>query len=143
MSGMPLGEAAELLGVAEDAPPGDVQRAFLRAARRVHPDVLDEAGDDERREAGASFDRMLRARDALLTAPRATGGAHAVPADASAHRRDPEGPVYRRVPGRGLGGSLVVLALLAFLLVALVSFEQGVQVGFEPGPSRPSVSSAP
>lgn len=131
---MPRAEAAEVLGVADDAPPVEVQRAFLRAARHVHPDVLGDADDARRRAAGAAFVRLSRARDALLVP--APAGARSGPAVAARPRDPSGGPVFRRVPGRGLGGSLVVLALLAFLLVALVSFEQAVQQdGFDAPPA--------
>jgi curved DNA-binding protein CbpA len=47
---MPRHEAAALLGVPEDATSAQVQRAYLRAARTTHPDVLPEA-DEAVREA--------------------------------------------------------------------------------------------
>jgi len=134
---MPRREAAALLGIAEDAPVAEVQRAYLRAARRTHPDLLPQADDAGRRAAGAAFAELTRARDAMLAArpmdpvERAMWSARPAPED---------GPVFRRVPGRGLGGSLVVLALLAFLLIALVSIEQGYEGSpFSPAP----VSTAP
>lgn len=121
---MPRAEAARLLGVGVDAAPEEVQRAYLRAARRTHPDVLPDLDEAGRRAAGDAFDRLTRARDLLLVA-----GPVAVPKDADWVVRPgwEDGPRYRRVEGRGLGGSLVVLVLLAFLLVAIVSTEQGLR----------------
>jgi curved DNA-binding protein CbpA len=49
-------EAAALLGVAVETTGPDVQKAFLRLARRVHPDVLPDATDAQRREAAERFD---------------------------------------------------------------------------------------
>jgi hypothetical protein len=121
---MPRREAAALLGVPEDAAPQDVQRAYLRAARWTHPDVLPEADEAGRRAAGEAFARLTRARDVLLAD-------RPLPSQDQAewfHRPgDDDGPRYRRVAGRGLGGSLVVLALLAFLLIALVSVQQAYE----------------
>ena len=137
---MSRAEAAALLAVAADAGGPDVQRAFLRAARHVHPDTLPEAGEDERRAAAAAFDRLLRARDVLLVpvARPAADDAH------SLVRGDPDGPRYRRVEGRGIGGSLVVLAMLAFLLVLLVTLQQGVTgAPVDPSPAAPSVGAGP
>lgn len=117
---MPREEAALLLGLDGDAGPVEVQRAFLRAARRVHPDVLGEASDARRRAAADAFVRLSAARDALLEP------APARPAPPGARRAGPAGPSGAVPPerGRGPGGSLVLLALLAFLLIALVSFER-------------------
>ena len=117
---MPRHEAAALLGVPEDAPATEVQRAYLRAARRTHPDVLPEADEARRQAAAEAFDRLTRARDVLIGRPDRTGR-HRSPAcrPALRSRSDP-----RR--NRGLGGSLVVLALLAFLMVGIVSAEQAL-----------------
>lgn len=141
---MSRAEAAGLLSVAEDADGPDVQRAFLRAARHVHPDTLPDAGEDERRRAEADFDRLLRARDVLLVPAAPAATPLAGPDDHGIVRGDPDGPRYRRVEGRGIGGSLVVLALLAFLLVLLVTFQQGVRGdAFSPSPDTPSLGTAP
>jgi hypothetical protein len=54
--------------------------------------------------------------------------------------------VLRPVPGRGLGGSLVVLVLLAFLLVALVTVDDAFRThAFDPpaGSVPPAVSATP
>ena len=132
---MPRAQAASLLGGAPDASGADGQRAFRRAARRVHPDVLGEADEAARRSAAEAFDQLSRARAAMLERP--------LPVSVAAYaeaRGVPDGPQFRRVPGRGLGGSLVVLALLAFLLVGLVSLQQAVQgAAFDP----PAASTPP
>ena len=52
--------AAELLGVALDAPEPDVRAAFRHAARLAHPDTGGRAGD---------LDVLTEARDLLLSAP--------------------------------------------------------------------------
>lgn len=137
---MDRAQAAALLGVPVDADAADVQRAFLRAARRVHPDTLPDAGEAERRSAAAAFDRLLRARDAMLVPlpPQAAGDAGPY----AARPGDPDGLLLRRVEGRGLGGSLVILALLAFLLVAIVTVQQSMQPDpFATPPAGPSPSS--
>jgi hypothetical protein len=120
---MPRHEAAALLGVPEDATSAQVQRAYLRAARTTHPDVLPEADEAGRRAAAAAFDRLTRARDTLIGSPARvptpsavrSGGDVATPRWGSRER--------------GLGGSLVVLALLAFLLIGIVSAEQALRGG--------------
>jgi curved DNA-binding protein CbpA len=139
---MPRQEAAALLGVPEDASAADVQRAYLRAARRTHPDVLPQADEAARRAAAEAFDRLTRARDVLVAAPPPATG----PVDGAAWVPGPEGaagPRYRRVEGRGLGGSLVVLALLAFLLIALVSAEQAFRGSAFDAPASPAASASP
>jgi hypothetical protein len=101
-------EAAALLGVPVDAPLGDVQHAYLRAARQVHPDVLPDASDPERERAATRFDELSQAREVLFE-----------------HR--PVIPIevlqpalrYERRPG--LGGSIAVLIALAILLVGIVT----------------------
>ena len=144
---MSRGEAAELLGIAPDAEAAEVQRAFLRAARHAHPDTLPEADDSARAAAGARFDALSRARAVLLVPAPAAPPAPPVgrAADGWAPRPgDPDGPLYRPVQSRGLGGSLVVLALLAFLLVALVSFGEGFgRPSFDAPPGSPVASQTP
>lgn len=122
-------EAAALLGVDPAAGPAEVQRAFLRAARRVHPDVMPDAGLEQRRAAAAAFDRLTRARDLLLQ-----------PADAAPEPTTPQ-PVPR-APSRNLANSLVVLALLSFLLVLLVTVDDAVRGDPLPG-GAPAASAAP
>ncbi|HEY0373445.1 MAG TPA: J domain-containing protein [Amnibacterium sp.] len=123
-------EAAALLGVAADATGPDVQKAFLRLARRVHPDVLPNATEAQRREAAERFDAIVRARGVLLDPASVPASASTAgpPAPDWAHRAgEPTGPRYRTVPGHGLGNSLVVLALLAFLLVAVVTIDHALR----------------
>jgi hypothetical protein len=101
-------DAADVLGVPLDAPLADIQHAYLRAARQVHPDVLPDASEPEREDAATRFDLLSQAREVLFE-----------------HRPvipiELVGPAaeYERRPG--IGGSLAVLALLVFLLVAIVS----------------------
>lgn len=138
---MPRHEAAALLGVPETATPAEAQRAYLRAARTTHPDPVPEADEAGRREAAQAFARLTLARDALLVpAPPASS------ASAPAWLPGPEGaagPRYRRVEGRGIGGSLVALVLLAFLLVALVNLQQGVGFGVDAPPATPAATADP
>jgi curved DNA-binding protein CbpA len=130
---MPRHEAAALLGVREDASATEVQHAYLRAARRTHPDVLPDADDESRLAAAEAFDRLTRARDVLVaTLP-------VDPLDRAAWAVRPDAPPARRT-SRGLAGSLVVLALLGFLLVGIVAVETAL-VG---DPTQvPGVSSTP
>lgn len=120
---MPRPEAARLLGVPQDATAAQVQRAYLRAARTTHPDVLPDADEDRRRAAADAFDRLTRARDTMLGAPIR----EPLPPVAGAAAMTAADP--RRARDRGLGGSLVVLALLAFLLIGIVSAEQALRSG--------------
>ena len=71
-------EAAALLDVPEDATPAEVQRAYLRAARRTHPDVHPEADEVARRAAAEALDRLTLARD-VLVAPGASPAAEPAP----------------------------------------------------------------
>ncbi|WP_375389862.1 J domain-containing protein [uncultured Amnibacterium sp.] len=137
-------EAAALLEVQEDATAAEVQRAYLRAARRTHPDALPEADDATRRAASLAFDRLTRARDLLVTTTQGS----APPASRAEPEwrpgpEGPDGPRYRQVAGRGLGGSFVVLALLAFLLIAIVSAEQAFRGSAFDLPASPAVTSGP
>ena len=81
---------------------------------------------------------MTRARDALLEPAPPTA-----PAPASAWTPGPDGPRYRRVEGRGIAGSLVVLVLLAFLLVALVNLQQGLGFGVDAPSGAPTATADP
>jgi DnaJ domain len=101
-------EAAAVLGVPLDAPLEDVQHAYLRAARQVHPDVLPDVSDPEREDAASRFDQLSQAREVLFE--------HRPVIPIEVLRPPVE---YER--GRGIGGSLAVLALLVFLLIAIVS----------------------
>jgi hypothetical protein len=109
-------EAADLLGVPAGAAASEVQRAYLRAARRTHPDVLPDADDAARLAAAEAFDRLTRARDLLVAG---TGPMASTPPVTPTR---PASDRYRR--GRGLGGPMVVLALLGFLLIGIVAAEQ-------------------
>jgi hypothetical protein len=128
---MPRRQAAALLGVAEDASAAQVQRAYLRAARHTHPDVLPEADEAGRRAAGEAFDRLTRARDAMTGRPERT-------AAPSAPRTPAGPPLVGRSRSRSLGGSLVVLAMLAFLLIGIVSAEQALRGGLNDLPQSTS-----
>ncbi|MDH2442342.1 DnaJ domain-containing protein [Amnibacterium sp. CER49] len=139
---MSRAEAAEVLGVALTARAAEVQRAFLRLVRTAHPDALPGATEAERRAAAERFDRLVRARAVLLAPPPPTPPPGAP--DDGYRPMEPDGPLYRPVPGRGIGGSLVVLVLLAFLLVALVSFDDAARrPSFEPGAPTPGSSVTP
>ena len=130
---MPRHEAAALLGVPEDATSAQVQRAYLRAARTTHPDVLPEADEAGRRAAAEAFDRLTRARDVLVAGDPIRDPSPPVT------RMDAAGaPPFRRPRERGLGGSLVVLALLAFLLIGIVSAEQALRGGLNDLPQSTS-----
>ena len=106
-------EAAEVLGVALDASLSDVQHAYLRAARQVHPDVLPDASAPEREDAATRFDRLSQAREVLFEQRPAIP----IVVVAAAPFVNPVADER----GRGIGGSLAVLALLVFLLIAIVS----------------------
>jgi hypothetical protein len=56
--------AAELLGVASDADPTEIRRAFRRRARRVHPDGADQ--DADHGVQTQRFTELCAARDLLL-----------------------------------------------------------------------------
>ena len=105
---MSAAEAAELLGVPEDASLTDVQHAYLRAARHVHPDTLPDATGEERQDASARFDELSRAREVLFESRPV------IPIEVLTAM-----PPMERRPG--IGGSLAVLAVLVFLLIAIVT----------------------
>src|SRR4051812_18065489 len=96
-------EAAELLGVPLDAPVADIQHAYLRAARQVHPDVLPDAPEPEREDAATRFDELSQARDVLFE------HRPVIPIEVVQ-------PAVQYERGRGIGGSLAVLALLVLVL---------------------------
>jgi tetratricopeptide (TPR) repeat protein len=57
----------ELLGVERDAPHALVKRAYIRAAKRLHPDALSRLGLDElKREANEVFAEIAKAHTTLL-----------------------------------------------------------------------------
>jgi tetratricopeptide (TPR) repeat protein len=60
-----------LLGLARSAPPGDVKRAYLKAAKRYHPDALSRLGLEAlKREANELFAAITRAHEVLADAAR-------------------------------------------------------------------------
>ena len=105
-------EAAALLGVPLGASIEEVQHAFVREARRNHPDLLDEADDSGRREAGARFAMLADARDLMLAHHPVISVQFAPPAP-------------RR---KGIGGSVVILILLAVALVVSVTMMDNYRV---------------
>src|SRR3954454_18223754 len=100
-------EAADMLGVPLDASLTDIQHAYLRAARQVHPDVHPGATEPEREDAATRFDELSQAREVLFEHHPV------IPIEVVAPAVQQE---YER--GRGIGGSLAVLVLLVFLLIA-------------------------
>ncbi len=61
----------ELLGVAPDAPDGDIKKAYFSLAKRVHPDALGRVGLGElRREANELFARIAQAYQTLSNPKR-------------------------------------------------------------------------
>lgn len=112
-------EAAEVLGVPLDASLADIQHAFLHAARQVHPDVLPDASEPERDDAATRFDELSQAREVLFE------HRPVIPIVVAEPAVEPAG--YER--GRGIGGSLAVLALLVFLLIAIVSLDDAFRAG--------------
>lgn len=134
-------EAGALLGVPADASARAVRSGFLRAVRRVHPDLHPEADAAERRSAAERFDALVRARDLLLSPapaparpqPRPPGTASSAPPD-----------VLTGLQERGFATSLVLIALLSFLIVALVTLDTAVR-GHDPMPGvgTPPATSSP
>jgi hypothetical protein len=58
--------AADLLGVAVDASPSDVEAAFKRSARLTHPDLVATGSTADVADASARFVAITEARDVLL-----------------------------------------------------------------------------
>jgi tetratricopeptide (TPR) repeat protein len=57
----------ELLGVERDATPAAIKRAYIRAAKRLHPDALSRLGlDDVKQEANQVFAEISKAHTTLL-----------------------------------------------------------------------------
>jgi DnaJ-class molecular chaperone len=57
----------ELLGVERDAPHAEIKRAYIKAAKRLHPDALSSLGLDElKREANEVFAEIAKAHTTLL-----------------------------------------------------------------------------
>ena len=142
-------EAAAVLGVARDASATDIQHAFLRLARVTHPDVLADATDAERREAGLHFADLKDARDVLLRArPSSEAAAAGWVSDGASSSTRPQGavpgqPTFRRVRSRGMAGSIIALILLAVLLVATVSAQDAFRTSTIVNLNTPAPSSSP
>lgn len=63
-------EAAAALGVDRDADSAEIDRAYRRLARELHPDRYTGRPADEVRAASDRFIEVTRAHDVLLAAPR-------------------------------------------------------------------------
>jgi hypothetical protein len=112
-------DAAKLLGVAADASIPDIQHAFARQARLIHPDLLVEASEDERRSAGLRFSELHDARDALLSEKPV------VPVQLVDEGR----PVRIRVgPMRGPWSTFLVFLVLAMVVVFVVTMQDGFRL---------------
>jgi hypothetical protein len=126
-------DAARLLGVPLDASLEDIQHAYLHAARQVHPDVLPDASEPELAAAAARFDELSQAREVLFE-HRPVIPIEVAPAAVAVER------------GNGIGGSLAVLALLVFLLLAIVSLHDAFRAATFGGLDRqapPAPTSTP
>jgi hypothetical protein len=125
-------EAAELLGVAEDAGIPEVQRAFLRVARQTHPDLLGHLDDFERRAAGVRFAVLREARDVLVerrpSQPEQPDEYE--PYEQPVELMEHDGPQFHPVPSRGIGRSVIALILLAVILVAAVTAQNSYRTSF-------------
>lgn len=64
-------EAAALLGVRRDADEAEIEHAYRRLARELHPDRLVGSPESSVREAGARFVDIITAHDLLLASARA------------------------------------------------------------------------
>ena len=122
-------EAAELLGVAEDAGIPEVQRAFLREARHTHPDLLGHLDDLERRAAGVRFAVLREARDVLVERRPSQHEQHEQ-YEQPVELMEYDGPQFHPVPSRGIGRSVIALILLAVILVAAVTAQNSYRTSF-------------
>jgi hypothetical protein len=118
-------DAALLLGVAPDASSAEIQHAFARQARLNHPDLLVDATEEERHSAGIRFARVRDARDVLLSrspdVPDTPVETVHVVAD---------GVPFRGVPMRNPWTTFLVFLLLAFIVVLVVTLEDGFRMEF-------------
>ncbi len=115
-------DAAKLLGVAPDASIPEIQHAFAHQARLNHPDLMAEATEEERHEAGIRFAELHDARDVLVTSRGS------VPLRAA----QDSGPVrtLRTEPMRGPWSTFLVFLLLAALIVTVVTIQDGLRGEF-------------
>ncbi|GAA2040221.1 hypothetical protein GCM10009819_27080 [Agromyces tropicus] len=108
-------EAARVLGVPPDAPPAEVDRAYRRLARELHPDRVTGATEDELRAASARFIEVTRAYRRLADSPAEVGDHGRVVVDrpaGAARRPRPVKPFSPWVFGTW-AGLLVIGALLS------------------------------
>ena len=66
-------EAAAVLGVAPDATPPEIERAYRRLARDLHPDRFAGRPDEEVRAASERFIEVIQAHETLLVTARLRG----------------------------------------------------------------------
>ena len=128
-------EAAAVLGIRADSDEADIDRAYRRLARELHPDRYAGAPDTAVRAASDRFVELTRARDVLVksAALRARTGASGAgtvprPPSAAAHRVAEYPEAGAAAPGRPLGPfSWGLFAAWALLLVvgALLSYSAG------------------
>ncbi|BDZ46804.1 DnaJ domain-containing protein [Naasia aerilata] len=115
-------DAAQLLGVATDAPVTEIQHAFTRQARLNHPDLLTEATDEERHSAGIRFAELREARDVLLaTSPVVETRFVDVPVPASGTR-------LPHRPMRNPWSTFLVFLILAIIVVVTVTIQDGFRM---------------
>jgi hypothetical protein len=112
-------DAAELLGVAPDAPIPDIQHAFAHQARLNHPDLLVDATDEERHAAGIRFAELSSAREVLLE-QKPVYPVHIVA----------DGPSLRSTPLRGPWTTFLVFLLVALVVVVSATLQTGFRVQF-------------
>jgi hypothetical protein len=115
-------DAAQLLGVAPDAPIQEIQHAFARQARLSHPDLLVDATDEERHSAGIRFAELREARDLLVTRKPGTPitSVHIVA----------DGVPLRAGPMRNPWGTFLVFLLLAIVVVITVTLQDSFRSEF-------------
>ncbi len=59
------GEPHEILGVAIDASPKEIQRAFRELMKRYHPDHVGRSGTREWKDAQKFAEALIRAKEAM------------------------------------------------------------------------------